>query len=698
MEKPLTFDHRDIPNILQLVKEEKRKTNKILETVEAGIIEWNRPSNKVAFNDTLAEILGYSQEKLKTFTLKDWLKHTHREDKPAMKKELRDFKENEKEQYEITHRFKISNGNYRWLNIKSRPLRNLQGSNYHWISIVRDVTEEKKLTLQLQGEREIMGTILNNIGMGIVVTDDKGILLYINPLGKKYIHGKKEEILGKSLKELMQGKDLQTGKTINLREKAISNAGGIYPFPLDFGYKLLDGAVIRVEGTITANYKEGILNEYIIAFRDITQEYEKEKEKEGISNVNLDMLFIIDSYGNFEKTNVKVEQVLGYTEKEIKGFTYYQLVHDEDWGQTLEILNQIKENRIQTSFTNRFRCKDGAYKHVEWYIEPSEGDILYASARDVTGKIQLEQQLRKQAIRDELTGIYNRHHLDSIILREMDRADRFNKPISIILFDLDHFKRVNDTYGHQVGDDILRGISQIVEKTIRESDILFRIGGEEFLILLPETSMAGAMILAEKVRIVLEQHIHPTVGGQTISLGVSERMKGESFRYLFKRADLALYQAKLGGRNQTIASEAETLLPMAYVVLNAGKEWETGDQLIDRQHQEILQAMNQLWESFHGHVSPNKMGQRLEYLFRLIQEHMNTEEEYLHAIGYREEETHRETHRKLYNKALLFKEQYKEGAVKDIAFLSHLSDELILAELMKEDKVFLAFAREQLGH
>jgi diguanylate cyclase (GGDEF)-like protein len=163
-----------------------------------------------------------------------------------------------------------------------------------------------------------------------------------------------------------------------------------------------------------------------------------------------------------------------------------------------------------------------------------------------------EKIIRNFSFTDPLTGIMNRRYLDSIIEIELARSDRYNHPMSIITLDLDHFKKVNDTWGHPVGDEVLKWVVGILQENIRKSDVLVRLGGEEFMILLTQTGLAGAREVAEKLRSTLDHAQHAVIGKCTASFGVAERLEGESFSTLYSRVDEALYRAKDNGRNQVI--------------------------------------------------------------------------------------------------------------------------------------------------
>ena len=163
----------------------------------------------------------------------------------------------------------------------------------------------------------------------------------------------------------------------------------------------------------------------------------------------------------------------------------------------------------------------------------------------------LSAQLRELAFTDSLTKIYNRLHFAHFLDAEIDKAKRYGTTFSIIFFDLDHFKLINDTYGHQVGDEVLEQVTKLVDSMNRKADIFARYGGEEFIILTPETDISGAMIHAERLRDKIDKYNFKTVGHLTSSFGVTE-FKGEndSIEELLDRADIALYQAKELGRNR----------------------------------------------------------------------------------------------------------------------------------------------------
>ena len=201
------------------------------------------------------------------------------------------------------------------------------------------------------------------------------------------------------------------------------------------------------------------------------------------------------------------------------------------------------ESLGELSFTRRKKFTDQETMIIEYLmcslVYPLRNALMYKRALQM-------------ALKDPLTGVNNRVGMDSTLLREVELANRYGTPLSLIALDVDHFKGINDTYGHAAGDCVLKTIANAALSSIRSTDIIFRFGGEEFIILLSNTAEEGALCLAERIR----QHIQMTkcvcneaMIAATASLGVACLGKGENIHSLFSRADQALYQAKAEGRN-----------------------------------------------------------------------------------------------------------------------------------------------------
>ena len=186
-------------------------------------------------------------------------------------------------------------------------------------------------------------------------------------------------------------------------------------------------------------------------------------------------------------------------------------------------------------------------------------DAAELKARLKTGQriIELEESLKEQAIRDPLTGLYNRRYMEEILGREIKRAERKGSEIGLILADIDHFKKINDSYGHQAGDLVLKIIGKFLLENVRGGDVVCRFGGEEFLLILPEASKQATVARAEKlcrdVRDCQIEYRNRQIGPISFSAGVSSfPQHGDTTDKLVHSADMALYEAKEAGRDRVV--------------------------------------------------------------------------------------------------------------------------------------------------
>jgi len=218
--------------------------------------------------------------------------------------------------------------------------------------------------------------------------------------------------------------------------------------------------------------------------------------------------------------------------------------------------------RPATSFSSNFEymqqsCTMGPLREVTDGEYTGSENSVYIIVQDVTEVVAYEQRLIEMNMKDGLTGVFNRRYLEEHLTEEFSRHKRYSRPLSFILLDIDFFKKINDTYGHQCGDAVLKDVSARINSVIRDVDSLARYGGEEFCCMLPETGMESAVLLAERFRLVISEEkfsYDKDLIDVTISLGVSElRDDIKSAEVLLKKADDALYEAKETGRNKVVS-------------------------------------------------------------------------------------------------------------------------------------------------
>ena len=228
---------------------------------------------------------------------------------------------------------------------------------------------------------------------------------------------------------------------------------------------------------------------------------------------------------------------------------------------TSEIIAVIKQHLDETgSYSEVYKLYNGFekvyyYAHVViqyGYYRGKKAIMIFSS--DVTLQKEAEIKLQSVASRDALTGLYNRYNFDNTSRQLISSAHRYKQSLALILCDIDYFKKINDTFGHLKGDQILQQVANTMTKTVRESDIIARWGGEEFAILLPNTAIHDAFSVAEKIRLEIAQLNKGKPDHITISCGVTQLLAGEDQKSCFQRADTALYAAKKSGRNKVVST------------------------------------------------------------------------------------------------------------------------------------------------
>lgn len=174
--------------------------------------------------------------------------------------------------------------------------------------------------------------------------------------------------------------------------------------------------------------------------------------------------------------------------------------------------------------------------------------------REVETRMKAEQELQRLATTDHLTGAWNRNHLTEALSTEIERSRRYDSPVSMVIVDVDHFKAINDDHGHLAGDAVLIELTRRVRANLRSVDVFARLGGEEFVAVLPDCGLAEAEVVAEKLRALVADEPFPTAGAVTASFGVAQLDSAETSDDWLRRADHALYAAKRGGRNRVCSA------------------------------------------------------------------------------------------------------------------------------------------------
>lgn len=279
---------------------------------------------------------------------------------------------------------------------------------------------------------------------------------------------------------------------------------------------------------------------------------------ETILQDSTDIIFSVDTEGYILKFNKGAQLHFEYSQEEIVGKPLGHLFVNK--SDEHKILNTILRTNKSVNEEVPMKTKSGAIILLNISISEMKNDNqiigMVVTAKDITEKKKLEmelvkknEQLSKLAITDSLTELYNSRHFHDQIKRELSRLKRNpERKLSLVLLDLDHFKELNDTEGHQMGDQVLRSLGQVIRICLRKDiDMGFRYGGDEFVMILPDTDKHQAVIAAERIQ---KQFKNFCFGKTSLSMGIVEAEIGENDQSILKRADEAMYKSKKGGRSR----------------------------------------------------------------------------------------------------------------------------------------------------
>lgn len=312
----------------------------------------------------------------------------------------------------------------------------------------------------------------------------------------------------------------------------------------------------------------------ILTLEDVTELKTAQKKFEQVANklnsittVLGEGVYVLDADGTLTFMNPEAERILGWKEEELLGKNVHEVIHFQKADGTplpvseCPVFLSISANACYRVAEDVFTRKDGKMIPIALVSTPiCEDDKVTGSVaafHDITERKRVQEALRdanalleRQATTDMLTGIFNRLKFNELLDVELQRSVRHGLPLSVIMFDIDHFKRINDTFGHHTGDSVLKEVTGTVRDTLRIYDSLARWGGEEFVILLPGNNMENTSLLAERLRDDIARHSYAHGVSVTCSFGVAEYGGGDNADTLMQRADRALYKAKNSGRNR----------------------------------------------------------------------------------------------------------------------------------------------------
>lgn len=541
----------------------------VLETDTAGLVTYVSPSSSTSLGRKPEQITGLPFRNL-----------VHPDEWDAIESLEAQIRKGTPANEEV--RLRIGEDGYQWFSLSMKPLLAASGAVEGCIGGLRDIQREVQVREAVKAERVRLKATLDSLleplalvqpvrGKDGHVTDF--IYADANPAACGWMQTDREHLLGGRMLELFPG--VETAGLMNtFRETAETGRPTVidnFPFPLGEATRWLDIRAVKVDDRVS------------FAWRDVTEQH---RHQEIIANERKHLADVIEGSdtGTWEwyvQTGAVIfnevwAKLLGYRLAELQPAditTWEKFTHPDDLARAKTVLGQCFKHELEIyECETRMRRRNGTWiwiltrgRVVEWTADGKPLRML-GTHRDITASVELRQRLEREATTDALTGLCNRREFETLAHRELSRANRQGAPLSLLMMDIDKFKSINDTHGHEAGDAVLKTLATACAPHLREVDILARIGGEEFTVLMPDTPLEGATHVAGRIREALAHESVPAGDGRsisfTVSIGVAQHDgNSEELPTLVKRADEALYQAKNTGRNRVVVAPAGEASP-----------------------------------------------------------------------------------------------------------------------------------------
>ncbi|WP_299444452.1 PAS domain-containing protein [uncultured Rhodospira sp.] len=430
--------------------------------------------------------------------------------------------------------------------VRAFPALDEDGTLKGVVEVARDVTAQRRFDVAVRRSLANLDAYFALSRDLLAVLDMDGCILEANQTLLDTLGWSRDDLIGQSML-VLRPEDQREAADSDLRD-ILAGLVDVVTMPV----VTRDGRVVPAETRIalgTWNHAPA----FFTATRDLSELALSKEKFEKAFTTNATLMAITDpETGRLVDANESLLQTLGRTRAEVIGKTTVELDLFPSTEARLAMVEALLAPDDPKPVEYRFIRPDGRL-----FIGELTGELITSGSTrylltmlvDVTEQRALMAELEHKATHDVLTGAFNRQQAIRGLDQETRRADRMETPAAVIMADIDHFKAINDTHGHPVGDQVLREVVTRLSDRIRETDLLARWGGEEFLVILPGTDTEGARQLAETLREAMASVPMPPAGTVTLSLGIAQHRPGESVEDWVARADEALYRAKADGRD-----------------------------------------------------------------------------------------------------------------------------------------------------
>lgn len=544
------------------LRESEARWKYALEGAGDGVWDYDVISNKVFYSHQCKAMLGYSDEEISD-SLYEWIHRLHPEDLLRMQMEISRLLSEGKDSFSSEYRLLGKDSNYKWILGRGAVVsRDAEGNPLRIIGTNSDITASKLAEETIKQQEENLLSFFNGIDSLLFVIDSTGEIKEANQTALETLGYTGEELRGQNIFNLQALDDggegakflkaIISGKKFN-RTLTLVNKNRDACFSID----------VRV---VPGNWNgETVL---FAACRDITELRLSEAKFFRAFHINPAIMSITTlDEGRYVDVNKSYCLSLEYERKEVLGHSsqelgiYYDITQREKFISIVRSEGRIRDFEIVLISKSGNQIIGLLSSDI---IRIGNDNYLLTNVTNITERRLMEQELErknleleklnkvlhKQASTDDLTGIYNHRFIFQRLREEVERAERYHQPLSIMMLDLDHFKTINDMFGHQTGDVVLHTVAQTIKQTLRNIDIPGRYGGEEFMVVLPQTSLEDSIQVAQRIREQVEQLVFDDERLKiTISIGVAT-LGNETSNELLGRVDRMLYKAKDNGRNR----------------------------------------------------------------------------------------------------------------------------------------------------
>lgn len=534
------------------LRESRERIENIIKGTNVGTWEWNVQTGETVFNERWAEIIGYKLDDLKPISTETWNNFVHPDDLEKVNIQLNQVFEHKKDYYDIECRMKHKDGHWVWIQDRGKVVswatdgKPLMMSGTH-----SEITKRKKIENELKKSEEKYRLIFEHSPLGVFHYDSKGIITDCN---EKFI-----DIIG-SPKDVLVGLN-----TLNLPDKRLVNAikkslqgelssyegyyqaytsGKTTPLRIRFGPIITDDNKIEGGSSILEDITEYKKMEEIIF-------NEKEKFRTALLSVS-DGVISSDNYGDVLIMNKMAEKMTGWCQEKAYGRTIEEVLNiinettrekcENPAKEVLKSMNvvEIQNHTILISTEGIERPIEGSASPIKDINGDTKGVVMVF--RDVTEKKRQHEYIKHLSYRDQLTGLYNRRFFEE----ELNRLDVANNlPLSLIMADVNGLKLANDAFGHLVGDEVLKRFAEILNMQCRTGDTIARIGGDEFVIILPKTKVEQTKEVVNRIKQVTSKEKVKSID-LSISFGcATKKCISDDIEKVFTTAENNMYQRKL---------------------------------------------------------------------------------------------------------------------------------------------------------